>query len=328
MSEETREWLSQNILVGFTEARGNAWHHRKGDDNHYPQQIPIEEVKRRLFDWEPVKVETEYWRHDEACLSGEFIYTSSKTGEKICATTESHLAHSYSEWLLDNVGTMLGGEVQIGSAGLLKNASQAWVQVELAETQMASGVEFRPTILASTSLDQSLRSTYRAVNTIVVCDNTRAAALQEDTPVYGVKHTKNSKFSEGKARETIGLQLHQQAETFTAQVERMLSEEVTDGNLERLMEVLVPLADNPRGLTRAENKRDQLRGMWVSDPRVSIWKNTVWGVLQLFNTYNIHESSIRGENRVQSQLQNILSGKLFDKDAIVASALRGVLTSA
>ena len=45
MSTETIEWLNQNVLVGFTEKRGEAWHYRagsqNGETNHYKGAIPL-----------------------------------------------------------------------------------------------------------------------------------------------------------------------------------------------------------------------------------------------------------------------------------------------
>ena len=71
MSQETTQWLNTNVLVGFTDRRGNAWHYRAdhqtpwdytaedgelviGVGNHYPGAIPLADVKGRLFNWEPV----------------------------------------------------------------------------------------------------------------------------------------------------------------------------------------------------------------------------------------------------------------------------------
>ena len=45
MSKETQEWLNRNVLIGYTERRGNAWHYRASDQgdepNHYPGAIPL-----------------------------------------------------------------------------------------------------------------------------------------------------------------------------------------------------------------------------------------------------------------------------------------------
>ncbi len=59
MSRESLTWLNRNTLIGFTTKRGTAWHSRarhQGDEpNHYPGPIPVSDVKRRLFGWEPVR---------------------------------------------------------------------------------------------------------------------------------------------------------------------------------------------------------------------------------------------------------------------------------
>lgn len=56
MSRETLQALNLNSLIGFTDRRGTAWHYRaqhQGDEsNHYPGAIPVEDVARRLFNWE------------------------------------------------------------------------------------------------------------------------------------------------------------------------------------------------------------------------------------------------------------------------------------
>ena len=58
MSRETLTHLNNFTLIGNTDARGNAWHYRaalQGEEpNHYPGPIPIDDVKRRLYYWQPV----------------------------------------------------------------------------------------------------------------------------------------------------------------------------------------------------------------------------------------------------------------------------------
>ena len=53
MSKETALTLNTKTLIGFTDKRGHAWHHRKelqgAESNHYPGPIPVEDVERRLF---------------------------------------------------------------------------------------------------------------------------------------------------------------------------------------------------------------------------------------------------------------------------------------
>lgn len=331
MTSETQGWLNENVLVGFTEKRGNAWHWRQGTDNHYPAEIPVEDVRRRLFDWDPVKVETHYRAdgfHSHFTPSGEYVYLNNKTGRKLCATTETHKVHGYSEWLIQNVENVLDDYVQIGSAGLLKGGNLAWVQIELPENRQASGVEFRPTILATTSIDGSLATTYKAVNTIVVCDNTLAAGLAEDSVAHKVRHTVNSKFKVLEARERIGIVLEKQAEIFSEQVSGLVHREVTAKQFASFLEAVNPIPSDPgRGRTLAEKKRSKLLDMWAADPRVSIWQNTVWGVMQLMNTYETHERKFKGD-RAESTLMGTVTGKAFEKDAASRAQIERILASA
>jgi phage/plasmid-like protein (TIGR03299 family) len=332
MSMETQAWLDNNVLVGFTKKRGNAWHWRQGTDNHFDDAIPIDVVRRRLFDWEPVKEPTLiHSRNGELQLSGEHVYTRSDSGEILCATTDTHKAHGYSEWLIQNVANVLDDTVQIGSAGLLKGGNIAWVQIEMPESYVIDGVEYRPTILGSTSINGSMASGYKLANTIVICDNTLTGALQEHGPVYKVRHTKDSKFVVLDAREKIGITLEKQADAFGAELHSMISQDVSDKAFESFLDIVNPIpvgegttAGEKRAKTMAEAKRTKFEDMWSTDPRVCTWKNTVWGVVQLMNTYQTHERMFKG-NAVESTLMSTITGDSFKKDADTMATVKKVL---
>ena len=59
MTTETINDLNKNMLIGFTEKRGNAWHYRESaqgeEPNHYVGAVPLEDVRRRLFSWKAVE---------------------------------------------------------------------------------------------------------------------------------------------------------------------------------------------------------------------------------------------------------------------------------
>jgi phage/plasmid-like protein (TIGR03299 family) len=332
MSMKTQAWLDNNVLVGFTKKRGNAWHWRQGTVNHFDDAIPIDVVRRRLFDWDPIKVETAYQKYGEWVNSGEHVYLRDDNRQKLCATTDTHKAHGYSEWLIQNVANVLDDTVQIGSAGLLKGGNIAWVQIEMPESYVIDGVEYRPTILGSTSINGSMASGYKLANTIVVCDNTLTGALQEHGPVYKVRHTKDSKFVVLDAREKIGITLEKQADAFGAEIHAMTSERVGPQTFQRFLDVVNPIPDDEdtpgekRAKTLAQNKRDKLLTMWIEDPRVQPWKGTTWGVLQLMNTYQTHERMFKG-NAVESTLMSTITGDSFKKDADTMTTLKKVLAS-
>ena len=225
MSSETSKWLNQNVLIGMTDQRGTAWHYRatdQGDEpNHYPGPIPIDDVERRLFDWEAIVVPS-YWGKPVRDENGKIQYDSdgipivmaepdpdrvyviaSDTDERFATFTDTYTPHQYRPWLLGNVAKLLDDDLVISSAGLLDKRGIAWVEVSMPETQETAGVRFRPNMLATTSFNGKVATTYARTITAVVCDNTHTAALNEAGAKYRVKHTKNSGMRVMEAREAL-----------------------------------------------------------------------------------------------------------------------------
>ena len=67
------------------------------------------------------------------------------------------------------------------------------------------GVVFRPNLLATTSFDGSIATTFKRTVTDVVCDNTREAALAEKGQAYKVKHSRYSHAQLAPAREALAM---------------------------------------------------------------------------------------------------------------------------
>ena len=226
MSQETLAWLNTNVLVGFTDKRGTAWHYRASEQgsepNHYPGPVPVEDVRRRLFHWTAQEVPL---FHSVPCAGNIFgasgidengqayqlrpvpetkAIRRSDTNEVLGIFKEGYQPHQPGAWLLGNVANLLSDELGIGSAGLLRGGAQAWVQVEVPDNiSTPEGVTFRPNLLAATSFDGSLSTTYRRTATIVVCDNTMAQGLGEPGHAYKVKHSRYSNLKIEDARHAL-----------------------------------------------------------------------------------------------------------------------------
>lgn len=325
MSAETREWLSKNVLVGFVSKRQHAWHWREGDGNHYDGAIPVVDVNKRLFDWEAVPTEVYTRRGGEYVpVEGKRAITTSDTGEVLGIFTDGYQPHQYSEWLIDNVSTLLDGDLQIASAGLLRNRGVAWVQVEMPENLEHHGVSFRPFLTAATSLDGTLSTTYQRGVTAVVCDNSLSAAMAERTERVKIKHTKNSLLRIADAREALQI-VFQAAESFMANLDAMVNYEVSMAEWQKMLEVAIPTkGKEKRALTMATTKRETIEGLYATDSRVTPWAGTAFGVLQAFNTYNIHLAPVRGGERAERVMMASLTGKLAEADNETLSLLQGV----
>jgi phage/plasmid-like protein (TIGR03299 family) len=331
VSKETSQWLNTMILVGFTDKRGFAWHYRledQGDEsNHYPGAIPVDDVNRRLFDFtvdeQPVYILTDSGYQE---IPGRKAMVTSDSEDVLGIFKEGYSGHEYSKWLLENVATIIDDDLGIGSAGLLRNRAQAFVSIEVPESiDTPEGVTFRPNLLACTSFDGSLATTFKRVFNVAVCDNTLAGCLSEDGETFKLKHTRYSGLKIADAREALSI-VHSMSDEFSAEVAKLCAEKVDDSKFRAVLNTLVPIPDDEgRGKTIAENKQGEIISLYRSDARVAPWNGTAFGVIQAFNTWNTHKASVRkGTPRYMRNMENVLNGKAEKADSLVLSTLAAV----
>lgn len=351
MSKETQEWLENFTLIGLTDQRGNAWHWRAGNTNHFTGPIPVQVVRDRLFFWTPDEGTVE----STVTKDGVFAYhTTNANRKKIVRPVTAQFGpakilgefdkdtpmHGYDQWLIENVETILDSGLAIGSAGLLKEGAQAWVQVELPDTiETPEGVGFRPNLTAATSLDGSLATTYKRGNQIVVCDNTLHAALQSADMRIKVKHTKNSAKSSKiqEVRDALAI-IHAEAQDFAAEITELCSTQVSDKQWQAFLDAYEPLPEVKKtkgggpgaAYTRSENKRELLTDMYLTDYRVADWTGTAFGVLQTLNTYQNHDAPMRGgdtTHRFERNMLRDIKDEVQKDDVKVLDALQRVLVT-
>lgn len=349
MSRESIEWLNTNVLVGFTEKRkspgnpnGVAWHYSEdaqGDEsNHYPGAIPVDDVERRLFSFEPTLVPATYEYDGETKTSDHIFVVNDQTGEVLGCHGKDYVPHSYKQWLMENVSTILDDELQIASAALLSKGSVAFVTVEVPDNiTTPEGVVFRPYLCAVTSTNGTIATTYKRCVTNWVCDNTMGAGLRENGMEYRVRHTKNSHMRLQGAKDALAI-VHDIADDFSKEISQLCDTKVTDKQMGLILDQLVPVPKddvatkedgstivlNQKKITIAENKRADLMTMYNSDPRCKDWNGTAWGVLQTFNTYQNHESTVRGQTRTHKNMMAMVKGDFETHDQNVLDSIAAV----
>ena len=343
MSEETASWLNTMTLIGYTDQRGHAWHYRAsaqgGESNHYPDAIPVQDVQRRLFGWKVLEGDI---TSTAALLSEEGVGSVRITdpdrkamlrppgalgpddsGAILGVFKSGYTGHDYTTWLLEQVADLLDDdELAIGSAGLLKGGALAWVSIEVPETiTTPEGVAFRPHLLATTSFDGSLATTYGRKVQLVVCDNTHAVAMAERGQQTKVRHSRHSRFRLADAREALAL-VHIAADEFAVEVAHLTSVAVSDGDWARFLDELFPVPEvDGRGRTLAQNKREGLQRLWDHDTRVAPWRGTVFGAMQAVNTFTHHESTVRGMPRSERNMLRAATGATDALDSKVIDTM-------
>lgn len=334
MSAETMEWLNGgNILVGNQEQGYRPWWYDQAlasgnaESVLYPNFIPVDDVLRRLFNFEvvdsPVFVEAP--NGEMLAVENRKAMVCSDDNTVLGIFSDGYQGHQYPEWLIQNVANILDdSEIGINSAGLLSNRAVAWVSIQVPDTiTTPEGVAFRPNLFATTSFNGTLASTYKRSVTLVVCDNTLAAGLGEQGQVFKVKHTRNSALRISDARDALAV-LHTVEDDFSAEVKRLCEWSVTDDQFHKLMDLTCPLpegTDPSRARTMGTNKREALLDLWENDPRVAPWHGTAMGTVQAYNTYEHHLGIVRGAHRVERNMLNAINGKTADADASVLRQL-------
>jgi phage/plasmid-like protein (TIGR03299 family) len=354
MSRETLKHLNTNTLIGNTAHRGTAWHYRaeeQGEEsNHYPGPIPVADVERRLFHWEAVSrriaVEAPATVETMTHLTGEgnparwievqdrqaICRSDDTTGQVMGIFAPGYAMHQYREWLLTTVANILDDDLSISSAGLLRDGAIAWVEVSVPESiTTPEGVTFRPNLLATTSFDGSIATTFKRTVTDTVCDNTREMALAEQGQTYKVKHSRYSQAKLADARAALAM-IHTLADDFAAEVAKLCAITVTPRQWDRFLDAHVPRLDGKNGeqlkgraLTLVDRKRDALNRLYRYDDRVAPWAGTAQGVVKAINTYEHHEGTVRGASRPERNMRRAVTGDFGKVDRSTVATLERVL---
>jgi len=327
MSRETLEHLNTQTLIGYADKRGHAWHYRKAaqgaESNHYNGAIPVEDVRRRLLNWEAIEGEI-----TATALTPDGVLTYRDTERKAIMRSDNgrllgifkqgYKIHQFDEWLIQNVETLLDADLAIGSAGLLKGGAVAWIQVEMEETITApNGIEFRPFLTAATSMDGSLATTYQTGAQVVVCDNTLSAALAEKVTRVKVKHSRHSLNKIQDVRDALDI-VHGVADDFIAQVDALTAQVVTQDQWRAFVDAYSAGGESGRAKTIAERKAGDLHRLWNHDERVAPWRGSAYGVVQAVNTYVHHLGTVRNVSRADRNAERAITG---GADALDASTL-------
>jgi phage/plasmid-like protein (TIGR03299 family) len=350
MTRENLKWLNRNILIGYTEQRGTAWHYVKSlqDDepNHYVGAVPVEDVLRRIFNWDALKLPVYYPLHttgegdsgpekpiDQVVRApGQFDIVRSDTRLRFKSCGRDYQIHQYSEWLLKTLANLIDDELNIGSAGILQGGGSGFVTLELPESvEVLTDFQVRPHLLAATSHNGRYATTYKTVATFVVCDNTLAIALNEETPQFKVRHSKRSTIRLQSVRDALNL-VHAVTDSAKGLVLELSELQVSDSEWNRLVKELAPVPElgasssekQKREAAKARVKQDELNNLYNSDYRVAPWKGTGLGVFQAFSTHAHH---VAGGNasRGERNRANAIGGatQRHDQRVLAALGIRG-----
>lgn len=337
MSAEKLKTLNTMTLIGNTDKRKfNAWHYRaelQGDEpNHYSGPIPIADIERRLFFFNAVEAPVFVGIHDG---DGNIIRYVEQTDRKAIVRDDnghvmgmfksSYAIHQYKQTLLDNVSNIIDDhQLVVDSAGCLREGAIAWVAVSMPDNiQTTAGFPVRPILLATTSHNGTIATTYKQVCNAPVCDNTLFAGLLTDGSQFKARHSKHSDMRIESIRQALDI-MFTMSEDIIAEIEKLSNISVTNAEWDAIINRLVPVGEEgivaQQAISKMQNKQATLRTMYETDPMVAPWTGTALGVLQAFNTYQHHVVG-KNDSRVERNAMNSINGKIQQADANVLAVI-------
>lgn len=358
MSRFSLSTLHDIILRGITAAQGMAWWYDATTEaariaagkepSHYEGPVPFGAVER-LFNRtvDPILIAPSFTFTD---AQGNVRTVTDDTrrgvlnrvnGSVFYVGSDGYNPHEYVAKLLRETSAIVSGTLRITSAGVFDDGAEAFVSVAFPETVEIHGAHVHPYLLRFSSLNGKRATGTKPVATLVECDNTYDAALSERSVTHTEKHTRHSNKGDDESldeiRAAVGIALETVAESFTAKIDGLVKQSVSDDQWKAFLSAYVPIPEQEgRGKTMAETKRDTLSALYGNDSRVAPWRGTAFGVLQATNTYAQHYAIVRSGDdnadkaavRAIRNLQNTLSGKVAESDDNAMSILRNVLSNA
>lgn len=343
-----------HALIGNT-AKRNGWiGQTDGTLPTYEGPIPVAEVERRLFDWHAISVpsgnfipcdvsEADYILPDgRPCkvviTEGAQGIVRSDDGTELGRHKSGYRIHDYKQWLIRSVSNILQDRLQILSALTLKNGAQAAVEIGLDETMHddTTGLDFWPFLLAQTSLDGSIATTYSAGNRVLRCDNMFQGWNREAKRAgrqYKIKHTVNS-MSEAHVvgvRTALSI-LDKSAHEMTAMMRQLSSIDVTRKQWLQVLDIIEPPAPADSSkvkVTKTNNRRDLLDSIYLGHGELGAlngpFAGTAFGAVQANNTYQQHGVPVRGTSRLERVYDRAIRGDIAEADTVALQALATVL---
>ena len=259
--------------------------------------------------------------------------TRSDTNAVLGIFSTGYVMHQYATWLLSTVANILDDDLVISSAGLLRGGAIAWVEVSVPETITTPvGFDFRPNLLATTSFDGSISTTFKRTVTATVCDNTMDLALAEKGQHYKVKHTRYSSSKITAAREALAV-VHTLGDDFAKE----------------LRSSPTPPSANPSGgpswtrtspsTTARVTPSKAALGRWRPGSAAS-WRTSTGttggplrgpappGCSSATNTWAHHNATVRRATRAERNLANAVNGTTTTDDRLALAQLMALVSAA
>jgi phage/plasmid-like protein (TIGR03299 family) len=224
--------------------------------------------------------------------------------------------------------------VVIEAAVSLRGGKLIMITARRPENVLIAGEEVVPYLNFANGHDGKIPIVMMASPVRGVCMNTFRLAIKEAVSNYRIRHTRTALHKLQRAREALDIsfkpseldaeladvaaELRREgdraldvAENYTERFQQigndLASFKMNNRQFENFIKKLVPITDEhgAKGITTREEKRAEIRSLWMSEPNLENIRNTAWGALNAVVQYSDHMRSYRSAD---SKALSILQG--------------------
>lgn len=181
------------------------------------------------------------------------------------------------------------------TAGSLRGGRQVFLTMKLPTTMLIGGQDAVDLYLVAVNSHDGSGAFRLVVTPVrVVCANTLAAGLRKARSTFGIRHTSGAAAHIAQARQALGLTFAY-AEEFQAEADRMIEEQLTDDEFDRIVAHLWPVTTPTARTGQAETRARTLHELRHGSPTLTAdLAGTRWGAYQAVTEYIDHYAPTRG----------------------------------
>lgn len=234
----------------------------------------------------------------------------------VLGTVGKHYVPTQNEEHADFLNTLVDASgAHFETAGSLDDGRRTFVTMRMPETLFVGGVDPVDTyIAAANSHDGSTSFQVLTTPVRVVCANTLAAALHGASRIAKVRHTAGQGGAIARVRQTLDITFKYMGD-FEAEIERMVQEDLTNREFERIVGDLFPVKDSASDLLkrRAATHRENIMALFEASATLTDVRGTNWAGYNAVTEYLDHFVELPGKAS-QDELLDARASRVMNGD--------------
>lgn len=194
------------------------------------------------------------------------------------------------------------------AAGMMKNGARVFMTLKMPEGIKIAGEDAHDLYLLGSNGHDGFHAFQIAVMPMrLACTNQLTMSLRSAKQSWKIRHTVNMAGRLAEARQSLELTFDYMDE-FASEMERLLDQEFTNGQFDKLVKGLIPDAKSDGAQKGVEQRRDSLRYLFREAETNEFGRGTKYAAFNAVTEYADWLAPLRGDKDGTKRAQRILDG--------------------